>query len=167
MDGVTVARAGVLTVSDSCSRGEREDGSGPVLREALEGAGFSVSRHAVVPDERPRIAALLRDWCDEGSCDLILTTGGTGFSPTDCTPEAMHDVVQRWVPGLPEMLRAKSAGRVETAWLSRGLAGIRGMTLVVNLPGSRKAAAECFELLVPLLPHALEVLAGRTFRCGG
>jgi len=167
VDGLTAARAGVMTVSDSCSRGEREDGSGPALREALEGAGFTVTRVAVVPDDRPRIAALLGGWCDEGSCDLILTTGGTGFSPTDCTPEAMHDVIQRWVPGLPEMLRAKSAGKVETAWLSRGLAGIRGTTLIVNLPGSRRAATECFEFLVPLLPHALEVLAGRTFRCGG
>jgi molybdopterin adenylyltransferase len=167
MEGLKGARTGILTVSDSCSRGERKDASGPALCRAAESAGFAVVHAAVVADDRPRIAGTLRDWCDDASCDLILTTGGTGLSPTDCTPEAMLEVVQRWVPGLSELIRLKSAESVPTAWLSRGMAGIRGTTLIVNLPGSTKAVEECFAILLPLLPHALEVLGGKAYRCGG
>jgi len=167
MGAVGPLRAAVLTVSTSCSRGEREDSSGPALRSALESAGFAVIRSAVVADDREAIAAALRGWADAGGCSLILTTGGTGFSPTDCTPEATLDVVERLVPGVPELLRSKSAETVPAAWLSRGTAGIRGTTLVVNLPGSRRAVEECFAIMRPLLPHALEVLAGEAHRCGG
>jgi molybdenum cofactor synthesis domain-containing protein len=167
MEGLKGARAGILTVSDSCSRGEREDASGPALQAAARACGLEISRHAVVPDDRQSIASMLRQWCDDGACDLILTTGGTGFSPTDCTPEAMLEVVEKWVPGLSEMIRLKSSEKVQTSWLSRGTAGIRSRTLIVNLPGSRKAVEECFAFLLPLLPHALEVLTGRAYRCGG
>ena len=159
--------AGVLTLSDSCIRGDREDLSGPALIEALEAAGFRAVRYAVEPDDREAIAARLGSWCDDGSCDLILTTGGTGLSPRDCTPEATLDVIERQVPGIPELVRSKSAETVPTAWLSRAVAGIRGGTLIANLPGSRKGAVESLGFMLPLLPHALEVAGGRVSRCGG
>jgi molybdenum cofactor synthesis domain-containing protein len=160
-------QAGVLTLSDSCSRGEREDLSGPALTDALSEAGFTVVRSAVMPDGRKPVAQKLASWCDDESCDLVLTTGGTGFSPTDETPEATAEIAERLVPGLPELMRAKSAESVPTAWLSRATACIRSGTLVVNLPGSRKGALECLSIISPLLPHALEVLSGRPIRCGG
>jgi len=159
--------AGVITLSDSCIRGEREDLSGPALIEALEAAGFRAVRYAVEPDDREAISGRIRSWCDDGSCDLILTTGGTGLSPRDCTPEATLDVIERAVPGIPELVRARSAETVPTAWLSRAVAGIRGGTLVANLPGSRKGALESLGFMLPLLPHALEVAGGRVSRCGG
>jgi molybdenum cofactor synthesis domain-containing protein len=160
-------QAAVLTLSDSCSRGDREDLSGPALTDALSGAGFSVVRSAVMPDGRKPVGQKLASWCDDESCDLVLTTGGTGFSPTDETPEATLDIAERLVPGLPELMRAKSAESVSTAWLSRAAACIRSGTLVVNLPGSRKGALECLAIIAPLLPHALEILSGRPIRCGG
>lgn len=159
--------AGVLTLSDSCAGGEREDLSGPALIEALEAAGFRAVRYAVEPDDREAICARLGAWCDDGSCDLILTTGGTGLSPRDCTPEATLDMIERLVPGIPELVRSKSAETVPTAWLSRAVAGIRGGTLIANLPGSRKGAVESLGFMLPLLPHALEVAGGRVSRCGG
>lgn len=161
------ANAGVLTLSDSCSRGEREDLSGPALVEALVEAGLQPVRYAVSPDDRAVITGRLISWCDDGSCDLILTTGGTGLSPSDSTPEATMDAIERQVPGIPELMRQKSAETVQTSWLSRSVAGIRGGTLVVNLPGSRKGAVECFGYIRHLLGHALEVAGGRVSRCGG
>jgi molybdopterin adenylyltransferase len=159
--------AGVLTVSDSASRGEREDQSGPALLELLGAEGFLPARYSVVPDELAHISAKLRLWCEDGSLDLLLTTGGTGFSPRDVTPEATASVVDRAVPGIPEMIRSMSARTVPTAWLSRAVAGIRMGTLVVNLPGSRKAAVECAGFLLGVAGHALKVLRGEAFRCGG
>lgn len=160
-------RVAVLTLSDSCSRGEREDGSGRALVLMLSEAGLQVVRYAVMPDGRRPVSLRLASWCDDGSCDLVLTTGGTGFSPTDETPEATSDILERPAPGLAEMIRFRSSAAVPSAWLSRAVAGIRAMTLVVNLPGSEKGATEACRFLLEVLPHALEVLAGRVHRCGG
>jgi len=158
---------GVLTVSDSSSRGEREDQSGPALLDLLRSSGFIAARYSVVPDELAAISEKLRLWCEDGALDLLLTTGGTGFSPRDVTPEATAAVFDRAVPGIPEMIRSMSARTVPTAWLSRAVAGIRMGTLIVNLPGSRKAAVECAGFMLGLAGHALEVLRGEAFRCGG
>ncbi len=158
--------AGVLTVSDSASRGDYQDLSGPSLIELLDSNGFIPARYAVVPDEVPEIAAKLRNWCEDGFLDVLFTTGGTGFSARDVTPEATIEVCERDVPGIPEMIRQKSALIVESAWLSRARAGIRKRTLVINLPGSRKAAIECAGFALPLLGHALEILRGDIEHCG-
>ena len=159
--------AGVLTVSDSASRGDYRDLSGPALIELLDSNGFLPARYAVVPDEVPEITAKLRNWCEDGFLDVLFTTGGTGFSVRDVTPEATSEVCDREVPGIPEMIRQKSALVVESAWLSRARAGIRKRTLVINLPGSRKAAVECAGFAIPILDHALEVLRGDIEHCGG
>jgi molybdenum cofactor synthesis domain-containing protein len=158
---------GVLTVSDSSSRGEREDQSGPALLDLLRSAGFIAARYSVVPDEMAAVSEKLRLWCEDGALDLLLTTGGTGFSPRDVTPEATASVFDRAVPGIPEMIRSMSARTVPTAWLSRAVAGIRMGTLIVNLPGSRKAAVESAGFMLGVAGHALEVLRGEAFRCGG
>ncbi len=163
MDGYSIA---VLTVSDTASSGSREDLSGPLAAELMSNAGYSISSYEVLPDDPDAVAARLISWADSGSVDLILTTGGTGFSPRDMTPEATKAVYDREVPGIPEMLRARSAETVPTAWLSRGTAGIRGSTLIVNLPGSAKAVRECIGILLPVLHHSLEVLGGDSGRCG-
>ncbi|MCK5115863.1 MAG: hypothetical protein KAR44_04640 [Candidatus Aegiribacteria sp.] len=171
-DSVEVLRnsgytAGVLTVSDSASRGVYEDLSGPALIKLLENNGFLPARYAIVPDELPQITAKLTNWCDDGFLDVLFTTGGTGFSVRDITPEATSEVCDRQVPGIPEMIRQKSALIVESAWLSRARAGIRKRTLVINLPGSRKAAVECAGFALPILVHALEILRGDIDHCGG
>jgi molybdopterin adenylyltransferase len=159
-------RAAVLTISDSASCGEREDLSGPLAVSILEGAGYSVADSKTVPDEREQIESRLRAWADSGLVDLILTTGGTGLSPRDVTPEATMAVCDREAPGIAEMLRSLSAVAVREAWLSRGVAGTRKGTLVVNMPGSAGAVGECLAILLPVLGHALEVLTGRAGRCG-
>ncbi len=153
-------RAGVLTVSDRSSRGERPDGSGPLLVDMLrEELGFVVAEYAIVPDEGEQIGATLRDWSDVRRLDLILTTGGTGFAPRDVTPEATMAVVERPTPGLSEAMRAASLTVTPHAMLSRAAAGIRGRTLIVNLPGSPKAARENLLTIAPALRHGLELLA--------
>ncbi|MCS6829780.1 MAG: MogA/MoaB family molybdenum cofactor biosynthesis protein [Armatimonadota bacterium] len=153
-------RAGVLTISDRCAAGEAEDVSGRVLEEALRQAGYEITRRAVLPDERMLIATWLREACD--SCDLVLTTGGTGFAPRDVTPEATRDVIERDAPGVAELLRLEGLKKTPFAALSRGVAGIRGRTLIINLPGSPRAALEGIEALLPLLPHALDLIQGQT-----
>ncbi len=155
----------VLTVSDSCSAGEREDLSGPEIVRLLSAAGYSPVELVVVPDGVKPVSEALARLCEGAS--LVLTTGGTGLSPRDFTPEATAAVCERLVPGIPEMLRARSARTAPAAWLGRGCAGIRGSALVINLPGGLKAVGECVEFLLPLLPHALEVLRGEAGRCGG
>ncbi len=153
-------RTGILTISDRSSRGERPDLSGPALAEALRARlpDAQVDQTAVVPDERAEISAALIRWADELKLDLILTTGGTGFAPRDVTPEATLAVVDRQAPGLAEAMRAASFQVTPHAMLSRAVAGIRGRTLIVNFPGSPKAAVENLATIAPVLPHALELL---------
>jgi len=155
-------RVGILTVSDRSYRGEREDLSGPAIRELvlerLEGA--EVELEAVVPDEINIIRGTLLVWTDEVGLDLILTTGGTGFAPRDVTPEATRTVIQREAPGLVEAMRAASLRVTPHAMLSRAVAGIRGRTLIINLPGSPKAVRENLQVILPALPHALALLRG-------
>jgi molybdenum cofactor synthesis domain-containing protein len=151
-------RAIVVTVSDRCARGERPDESGPAVREILEKAGFSVVRMLIVPDERPEIERALTEGAAEA--DLIMTTGGTGFSPRDVTPEATSAVCDRMAPGIPEAMRAASLRITPLAMLSRAAAGIRGSCLIVNLPGSTRAARENLEAVAGALTHGIDMLRG-------
>ncbi len=157
-------KVGILTVSDKGARGEREDRSGPAVREMMEAAGAEIVRAKIVPDEQDEIRAALIQWSDEG-LDLILTTGGTGFSPRDWTPEATRAVIDRETPGIPEAMRRAGAEKTPTAMLSRAAAGIRKSTLIVNLPGSEKAVRESLEAILPALPHGLEILKGAASEC--
>ena len=152
-------RVGILTVSDRGYRGEYEDQSGPLIREIVsEQLGATVELEAIVPDSLLVIQGTLVVWCDEVGLDLILTTGGTGFAPRDVTPEATRAVIQRETSGLTEAMRAASLRVTPHAMLSRAVAGIRGQTLIVNLPGSPKAARENLEAILPALPHGIRLL---------
>lgn len=158
-------KVGILTVSDKGARGEREDRSGPAVREMVEAAGGEVVRTGLVPDEPDRIREALVAWSDEG-VDLVLTTGGTGFGPRDVTPEATRAVIEREAPGLAEAMRRAGAERTPTAILSRAVAGIRKSTLIVNLPGSERGARESLGAVLPALGHGVEILRGRAAECG-
>ena len=157
--------AAVLTVSDRSARGERPDGTGPVVAALLEAAGCRVVETAVVPDEQAAIQAALTELADVTGAALVVTAGGTGFSPRDWTPEATADVCQRMVPGIPEAIRAMSLQITPRAMLSRGTAGIRERTLIINLPGSPKAVRESLSFLLPALGHGLEILTGAGGEC--
>ena len=148
----------ILTVSDRSSTGDREDLSGPALEKAVENAGWDVHATDIVPDELYQIQESLIRWSDSGEIQVILTTGGTGFSPRDITPEATESIIDRKAPGLVEVMRAESLKITPHAMLSRAVAGIRGKTLIVNLPGSPKAALENFRVIAPVLPHAVQLL---------
>lgn len=154
----------VITASDRGAAGDREDQSGPAASAALKPWG-DVTAHQIVPDELEQLAAALRRLADSNKIDAIFTTGGTGLSPRDVTPEATRRVVERLVPGIPEALRRESAKITPMAMLSRGVAGIRGKTLIINLPGSPGAVKEYLQILAPALDHALEVLTGRAREC--
>jgi len=156
----------ILTVSDKGSIGQRTDTSGPALREMLAPLGAEVSAYEIVPDERPLIAEKLKYYADTLCCDLVLTTGGTGFSPRDVTPEATLDVLDRLAPGISEAIRAKSMQITPKAMLSRAVAGIRKKTLIINLPGSEKGARESLEAVLPALVHGIEILRGEGGECG-
>lgn len=150
---------GILTISDGASRGERQDLSGARIRELItQLPDATVAVGAIIPDEQNQIAAVLREWSDEKHLNLVLTTGGTGLAPRDVTPEATKSVLERDAPGIAEALRAISLKYTPMAMLSRGVAGVRGRTLIINFPGSPKAVQECLEYILPVLPHAINLL---------
>ncbi len=157
-------RAAIVILSDKGFAGQREDLSGPALRELLDGQA-EITAQLLLPDDRDQIAAALMKLCDENVADVVLTSGGTGFTPRDVTPEATLDVVERLAPGIPEAMRAHSMRITNRAMLSRAAAGIRGRTLIINLPGSPKAVRECMEIVLPVLPHAVETLRGVSGDC--
>ena len=151
-------RFGILTLSDRSSRGERVDSSGPALVRLIQAEKWSVAKQALLPDNESAIREILSQWADDGEVDIILTTGGTGFSPRDVTPEATRAVIDREAPGLAEAMRAASLKITPHAMLSRIITGIRKRTLIVNLPGSPKGAVENLQVLLPVLPHAVQLL---------
>jgi molybdenum cofactor synthesis domain-containing protein len=153
-------RAAVLVASDRCARGESEDASGPLIRGRLESSGIVVAGFAVVPDEADAISAELVRFADTLGVDVILTTGGTGLGPRDVTPEATARVLQRQVPGVAELLRSVGQRRTPHAMLSRGIAGLRGTTIIINLPGSPAGVSDGLDALLPSLPHAVEMVRG-------
>ena len=156
----------VLTASDRCSKNLCEDKSGPLVSELLS-AVAETADYVIVPDEKDIISKELIRLSDEVKSDVIFTTGGTGFAPRDVTPEATKAVIEKEVPGIPEAIRAKSLEITPKAMLSRATAGIRGKTLIINLPGSPKAVRESLEVVMSVLPHAVETLSGNTQNCGG
>jgi len=155
-----MVRTAILTVSDAVAAGKREDGSAQAIRQVLKTGPFVEVDYQVVPDEQALIRARLRLWADQDGIDLVLTTGGTGLSRKDRTPEATEEVIERRVPGLAELMRAAGAARNKAAALSRGVAGVRRQTLIVNLPGKPEAAAESLAAVLETLPHAVDVIRG-------
>ena len=159
-------KAAVVTLSDKGYAGEREDKSGPLVREMIGAAGYDVQEMILLPDDREEIKKCLLRLCDEDKMDIVFTTGGTGFAPRDCTPEATMAVADRNAPGIAEAMRAASMKITPRAMLSRGVSVIRGQTLIINLPGSPKAVRENLEVILPSLDHGLEILTGCGGECG-
>jgi molybdopterin adenylyltransferase len=153
-----IIRFGILTLSDRSARGERADVSGPALADLVRAQSWSVTKQALLPDDEAAIRAELIAWADSGEVDVILTTGGTGFSPRDVTPEATRAIIQREASGLAEAMRSVSLVKTPHAMLSRSVAGIRGRTLIINLPGSPKGALENLQVVIPVLEHAIQLL---------
>ncbi len=157
---------GIICVSDRCYKKECEDKSGPAIADCIK-ALSEKNEYRLVPDEKALICAALTELADKEKCDVIFTTGGTGFAPRDITPEATREVIEKEVPGISEVIRAKSLEITDRAMLSRAISGIRGKSLIVNLPGSPKAVRESIEVIMPVLGHAVETLSGNTQNCGG
>jgi molybdenum cofactor synthesis domain-containing protein len=168
-------KTGIITCSDKCSKGERKDTSGPAIKELLEKAGgFEVAGYEILPDEKVLIAKKMREWADggvgshgadsadAGGLDLIVTTGGTGLGSRDRTPEATREIIYFEIPGISELARFEGYKKTPFAVLSRAVCGARGKTLIINLPGSEKAVRETLGIILPLIPHAVELLAGKT-----
>ena len=153
-------KVGIITASDKGSKGEREDRSGEVIKEMVTAKGWQVIDYVILPDEREQLSQKMKTWCDTGHVDLILTTGGTGFSKRDRTPEATLDIIEKQVPGIPEAMRYYSLQITPRAMLSRSVAGIRRDTLIVNLPGSPKAVRENLESILDSLEHGIGILKG-------
>ena len=158
-------RVAIITASDAGHKGEREDLSGPRIIEVIEKIGYKKVNYQILPDEQDLLEKAMRELADSGDVDLILTTGGTGFSKRDCTPEATRNIIERETPGIPEAMRQMSLSFTKRAMLSRAVAGIRGNTLIVNLPGSPKAVEECLEYILSELDHGLEILLGEASNC--
>jgi molybdenum cofactor synthesis domain-containing protein len=157
---------GILTISDKGSRGERQDKSGEAIREILSKTDARIVNYDIVPDEKELVVEKLVKWADEDNLDVVITTGGTGLTPRDVTPEATLAVVDRIVPGFAEAMRAESLKKTPHAMLSRAVVGTRGKCLIINLPGSPMAVRECLEVILPALPHAVETLKGQAGECG-
>ena len=158
-------KAGILTLSDKGARGERTDLSGPALTDWLRPHGVETVLYEMIPDEEELISAKLSEWADGGELDIILTTGGTGVSPRDVTPEATMKVLDRVIPGLGELMRFRSLAKTPSAAISRAVAGIRGRTLIINLPGSPKGAVENLEAVWEAVPHAVAKIQGDPSEC--
>ncbi|MBM3166463.1 MAG: MogA/MoaB family molybdenum cofactor biosynthesis protein [Chloroflexi bacterium] len=153
---------GVLVISDKSSRGERRDESGPAIRECISVLPVQVAEYDIVPDEKEIISDKLKEWVDEKGLALVLTSGGTGLSPRDVTPEATLAVIDRVVPGLVEAMRMETMKRKTEAILSRAVAGIRGRCVIINLPGSPRGVRECLDVILPVLPHAIDIASGKS-----
>ena len=154
-------KAAILTVSDSCSRGSRKDISGPVIAEILIGQGHEVSEKKIVADEPDEILKELKGFCEKTDIDMVFTTGGTGLGPRDVTPEVTEGICERMVPGLGELMRAEGLKKTPNAALSRAVAGLCNGTLIINLPGSEKAVRESLEIILGILPHAVDMMRGK------
>ena len=151
---------GILTISDKGWQGERYDESGKAIRDSLSSLDTYVVKYEIIPDEVDIIANKLAQWADGGNVNVILTTGGTGLGPRDVTPEATLSIINKIVPGFAEAMRAKTLSETPFAMLSRSVAGVRGKCLIINLPGSRKAVEECLKVILPVIPHAIEIITG-------
>ncbi len=158
-------KVAVITASDRSARGEREDLSGRAVQEMVEQQGWEVLSGSVIPDERDLLKEEMIRLADREGVSLIITTGGTGLAPRDCTPEATQDVIEKAVPGIAEAMRQESLKKTPQAMLSRALCGARGKTLILNLPGSPRAVRECLEVVLPVIPHAVELLRGSVADC--
>ena len=158
-------RVGIITLSDRASKGEREDLSGKILKEMIVDLNWKVECYQVLPDEKDMLMSLLKEWADEKKLDLILTNGGTGVHPRDITPEATLAIIQKEIPGIPEYIRYISYPITPMSALTRGVAGVRGETLIINLPGSPKAIKEIFPKLVKIIVHAIEKIQGDPHEC--
>ena len=158
-------RAAIIVSSDSGYKEIRKDLSGPIIRELLEQEGYKVIEQIILPDEKQQLSDKMKEICDKGTAEFIVTTGGTGFSERDCMPEATKEIIEKEVPGIPEAMRAYSIQLTKRAMLSRGVAGIRNKTLIINLPGSPKAVRECLSYILPDMKHGLEILIGKEHNC--
>lgn len=160
-------RAKILVLSDSAAAGTRQDLTGPAVRESLEARGWTVAALEVLPDDLERVVERLREWSEDSGCEVVFTAGGTGLAPRDVAPEATRRVIDREIPGFGELMRAEGLKKTRRAALSRGLAGLRKGTLIVNLPGSPRAARESLDAIADLLPHAIDIAQGRTQHSDG